>query len=139
MPHPPSESNASPFYRAAKERWKDSEVLVEKMRTTGSVYVAGYAVECLLKALILVSVPRDKERLILSQFRSAKAHDLRWLRKLYFEQGGASFPLRAATDFDVVSTWTTSLRYQPATIDEDDASDFLKSAKRMMEFLDQRI
>ena len=50
----PTSSNARLFYRAAKERFEDAELLLSLNRTTGAVYLAGYSVECIIKSLILI-------------------------------------------------------------------------------------
>ena len=61
-------------------------------RTTAAVYLAGYSVECMLKALILSAVPQAQEAALLARFRGARAHDYEWLLELYAEQGGARLP-----------------------------------------------
>lgn len=55
MPIPRS-TNARLFYRAAKERLEDAELLLSLNRTTAAVYLAGYGVECMIKSLILSSL-----------------------------------------------------------------------------------
>jgi len=42
----------------AKQRFDDALLLLEMGRTTAAVYLAGYSVECMLKALILSAVPQ---------------------------------------------------------------------------------
>ena len=84
----PSSQNARIFYRAAKQRFEDAEFLLDVDRTTAAVYLAGYSVECILKALILTTVPRVQENNLLAMFRGARAHDYGWLLRLYAERGG---------------------------------------------------
>ena len=55
-------------------------------RTTAAVYLAGYSVECMLKALILSAVPQAQEAALLARFRGARAHDYEWLLELYAER-----------------------------------------------------
>ena len=57
----PSAPDARLFFRFALQRHDDAQVLLRYDHTTGAVYLAGYGVECILKALILSGVPR-KER-----------------------------------------------------------------------------
>jgi HEPN domain-containing protein len=45
-------SDARLFRRCALQRFRESEVLFEAGYTTGAVYLAGYGVECILKALV---------------------------------------------------------------------------------------
>jgi HEPN domain-containing protein len=71
----PSAEHARHFYRAAKQRFDDALLLLEMGRTTAAIYVAGYSVECLRKALMLAVVPRGQAEEVLSMFRGAPAHD----------------------------------------------------------------
>lgn len=88
----PASPNARLFYRAAKQRFEDAEFLLSIDRTTAAVYLAGYSVECILKALIVATVPRAQEGEILATFRGGRAHDYDWLRRLYAERGGPGLP-----------------------------------------------
>jgi hypothetical protein len=48
------------FYLTAFPRFEDAEVLSNSQpsRTTGAVYLAGYSVECISKALVLSVTPK---------------------------------------------------------------------------------
>jgi len=74
----PSSAHTRRFYRVAKQRFGDALLLLEMGRTTAAVYLAGYSVECMLKALILSAVPQAQEEEILGRFRGASAHDYEW-------------------------------------------------------------
>jgi HEPN domain-containing protein len=88
----PSSAQARRFYRAAKQRFDDALLLFEMERTTAAIYLAGYSVECMLKALILSVAPQAQEAELLGMFRGARAHDYEWLLHLYVEKGGARMP-----------------------------------------------
>jgi HEPN domain-containing protein len=45
------------FFRAAQQWLAEAQFLLQNDYTTAAVYLAGYAVECMLKALILASEP----------------------------------------------------------------------------------
>ena len=52
------------FYRVAAQRLHEAQWIFEKSNrtfTTVSVYIAGYAVECALKAVLLARTPNSKE------------------------------------------------------------------------------
>lgn len=66
MPEP-RDKDARRFYRAARERWDDAEFLADADRTTGAVYMAGYCVECVLKALIVAQAPRKSRAAVLAR------------------------------------------------------------------------
>lgn len=135
----PSSKNARLFYRAAKERFEDAEFLLGMKRTTGAVYLAGYSVECMLKSLILSSVPHKREDEILATFRGQVAHDFRWLMRLYQRHGGVAIPPRLASHFRRVRNWSTAMRYSPRTIEQRQAQDFLASVTEMINWADGRL
>ncbi len=86
----PHVQEARSFYQSAKQRFENAEFLLEAERTTGAIYLAGYSVECMLKALILSTVPPDQRVERLASFRGARAHDFDWLKAKYFAIGGPS-------------------------------------------------
>ena len=52
----PQSAEARLYYRAAKQRFDDSQLLLRWNRTTAAVYLAGYTVERFMKALVLANV-----------------------------------------------------------------------------------
>src|SRR5947209_4492480 len=78
--HSRSSREARRFKRAAQARLAEAEFLLEHQFRTGAVYLAGYAVECLLKALILSSEPVVLNQDTMRMFKGSKAHDFVWLR-----------------------------------------------------------
>src|SRR5437762_13412001 len=56
------------FYRVAHQRFEDAEILFENNRTTGAMYLAGYAVECALKTLLLANIPPSQHSKLLRSF-----------------------------------------------------------------------
>src|SRR4051812_13914142 len=108
MPLPRSKE-ARDFYQAANRRFEDGQFLLDAGRNTGAVYLAGYAVECMLKALILSSVPGRTATGVLARFRGARAHDYVWLREQYSRLCGPGLPVEIVRDFAMVSTWGTQI------------------------------
>src|SRR5438445_13839371 len=125
----PNDIDARLFYRSAKERLDDAHVLfdAEPKRTTGTVYLAGYCVECLLKALILSSEPPARHEQTLETFRGIKAHSFDWLREQYQLRSGQVFPRAIRQHFRTLNTWGTGLRYVPSTFSEAQAIRFLNA------------
>src|SRR5580658_4612769 len=105
----PKDKLARQFYRAAVQRWEDAEFLLESERTTASVYLAGYCVECMLKALILSQAPKKEKENVLSKFRVSVAHDYNWLRSMYKDSGGARLPKETVEAFVILDNWGTDL------------------------------
>lgn len=136
MPNPRS-VEAKPFYQASLQRLEDARVLLDRGRTTGAVYMAGYGVECVLKALLLERTPRPRRVAILASFRGQIAHNFDWLK----------YELRL-TGFDLdrfdgrvllrVRSWTTDLRYSAKRMEDRKAKTFLHAAVQMHEFVERQ-
>lgn len=135
----PVSPNASLFYRAAKQRYDDALLLLQLQRTTGAVYLAGYSVECMLKALILESVSDRQELLILAQFRGQQAHNPGWLLRLYKKTVSANVPTNVIAHLVRVNSWSTDMRYQPSFMDEGDAQGFMKSVEQITLWVERRL
>src|SRR5215510_14711262 len=88
----PQVSEARAYYRAAKLRYDDALLLMREERTNGAVYLAGYTVECYLKALLLNSVAPRTRRELCERFRGAIGHNIRWLTRLYLRFVRVSIP-----------------------------------------------
>ena len=135
----PGSSDARLYYRCAFQRYEEAEVLFTADFTTGAVYLAGYGIECILKALILMAVPVAARSETLKSFRGSKAHEYEWLRSLYLTNGGARFPREITQQFTLVNDWSTDLRYTPRSVRADDAEAFLKAAVAIIHWADGRL
>ena len=138
----PRDKDAKRYYRAAGQRLEDATFLLDAARTTAAVYLAGYCVECMWKALIITQVGKDKEE-VLDLFRGAGAHNYDWLRSLYVDKYGGKPPPKKDKDlvnaFVIVGSWRTDLRYDPGTMPEDDADAFLDAVRRIRSWADERL
>ena len=122
----PKSKEARLFYRAAEQRFTDAQFIFRKGdRTTAAVYLAGYAVECFLKALILSQLPgRDAE--MLKQFRGGKAHDYDWFETSYIGSRAAPSRVDRRSLRSVVVIGGPKCGINPGTVDpDDDAEDVL--------------
>src|SRR5436309_2268465 len=102
----PSSRDANLYYRCALQRYEEAAVLFKADYTTGAVYLAGYGIECILKALVLMAVPAGDRSDMLKSFRGSKAHEYEWLRSLYLTNGGARFPREITQHFTLVNDWS---------------------------------
>jgi len=96
------------------------------------LYLAGYSVECRLKALILSSVPDRARARMLESFKGNRAHDFQWLRATCFKHGGPRLPREIAHCFIIVGSWSTALRYQARMTKRTVAEEFLSTAETMI-------
>lgn len=127
------------FYQSAWQRLEDAEYLLGAKRTTGAIYLAGYAVECMLKALLIATTPKGQRRAIVESFRGAKAHDFDWLKAAYLRAGGPPLPANILQAFGMVNRWTTVLRYRARAIELAEARVFFTAVRQITEWANGRI
>jgi HEPN domain len=135
----PTSPEARLYYRCALQRHEDAQILLRADHTTGAVYLAGYGIECILKALVLSSLAPAARRAMLDSFRGARAHDYEWLRMQYLQNGGARFPREITEAFTLVNDWSTDLRYLPRTLRPHEAEGFLVAAETIIHWADRRL
>jgi hypothetical protein len=126
------------FYRVAYQRIEEAEVLYRAGYYVGAVYLAGYGVECMLKALIANSSPLKDQPTIEAEFRGQRAHQYEWLRHRYAQTGAPALPRDTNASLAFVSTWDTALRYTPGMGNREDASRFLAEARKILLWADNR-
>ncbi len=100
--------------------------------TTGAVYLAGYAVECMLKALWLSRIPTSERPSLVDRFHGAKAHDFGWLKAQYLRVGGETLPPAISRAIATVNSWSTDLRYQPGAMKINEAEAFLRTVDEIL-------
>ncbi len=135
----PASIEARLFYRCAFQRQEDAQILLRADHTTGAVYLAGYGIECILKALLLSALTAATRAVMLATFRGARAHDYEWLRTQYLQNGGSRFPREITEAFTLVNAWSTDMRYLPRTLKADEAEGFLSAAENIIRWADGRI
>lgn len=135
----PQASEARLFYRAARHRFDEARFLLEGGRTTGAVYLAGYGVECMLKALILSRAPAGKRQDVMRSFRGAGAHNFDSLRYRYLKAGGERFSPVVAKAFALVNTWNTDRRYEARQVRLREAEMFLRNVEEIILWADGRL
>ena len=134
----PKSSEARIFYRSAKQRLEDALILDQHSRGTGAVYLAGYGVECILKALILDSLTARGRAQMLKDFRGQRAHNFDWLRMEYVRGGGPPFPRQVNESFLLVTDWSTDIRYMSGVRDPDDVSTFSAATEAIIAWANGR-
>lgn len=135
----PRDKDARLFYRVAMQRLEDARFLLEADRGLAAVYLSGYCVECLLKALILTRLPATNRKEMVKQFRGGKAHDYGWLREVYYKRDKAGFPPDVVQAFNEVAEWNTEWRYRPGTLEADEAIAFLDAVEVIRAWADRRM
>jgi hypothetical protein len=123
----------------AKQRFEDAEILLDNQppRANGSIYFAGVAVECILKALILAnSTPKERPKL-LDKLKKVYGHDLEALRK---EAGrrGKHMHREVVEDFRRLNTWNNNIRYMPGILPVKDARVVWQAAQTVIRWAEGR-
>ncbi|MFJ6139338.1 HEPN domain-containing protein [Kitasatospora sp. NPDC092286] len=113
---------------AARARQRESKLLRDHGLMCGAVYLAGYVVECKLKALLQKSgksFPRS----------GAEGHNLRGL----WDAAGLRSRDLSGHKREFLDLWTTSLRYDAALPEGSSAEDLLHGAQELASMVTLRI
>ena len=134
-PKPPDE--ATRFWRVAAQRLVEAEFLLEHEFTTAPIYLAGYAVECGLKALLLAEMPASRHAELIAEFRGQRGHDIALLRRRY--RARATIPREIVLHLVLVETWSTDLRYWPGEADSSEAKQFVAAVRAVLDWAKGRL
>lgn len=141
----PRSATAKRYYRCALQRMDEAKILFKAVgasggkTTSGPMYLAGYTVECMLKALIFASLPQNKHAEMMTWFRRGHGHDLSGLRIVYLQNGGARFPADITRSFTLVSDWETEIRYDPKQYEVREVEAFLEATQAILEWANRRL
>ena len=135
----PQDKNALKYYRVAKQRLNEAELILSKAELpAAAIYIAGYAVECILKALLLIQTPAGKRTGMLKSLKDDFGHDLYGLYE--GAQGrGANPPPGVSRELSYVSSWSPEQRYTPGPGNPKDAQRFIKSASVILDWADGKM
>lgn len=123
------------FQRAAAQRFETAEFLLEHAHTLDAQYLAGYTVECSLKALILEMTPAADKPIQLQKLCSgSKMHRPEILLAILRSQG-IRLPLSLTKRFRRF-TWSTDLRYETGRRDRGETRVFLKTAQETYDWVE---
>ena len=134
--------------RASRHRLDDARALLDAARWRCSMYIAGYAVECLLKTKLMhIYNCRDlrslevelQRRSVLPAHRTVFIHDLEELLKLSPGYNRMRQSPRVWMLFKEVNRWMPGWRYEPNLGTEAEASSFLNAIERFMRWIDNNI
>lgn len=126
------------FQKAALQRLTTAEFLLQKGYNLDAMYLAGYTLECAMKALILEFTPAaDKARTLQSISSGGKMHNLQVLSEL-LEKLGCPVPLELRKKIRR-SRWSTALRYESGRTDTGETRAFLKTAKSIYNWVESQL
>ncbi len=114
--------------KLAEMRLEDAQVLLERRRPSGAYYLAGYAVECALKACI---AKRTEEGNFPHSHDLVKLLDDARLRDMFEER--SRHDMEFGSSWGLVKDWSVSSRY--AIHDEQVARDMINCSRKVLECL----
>jgi hypothetical protein len=126
------------FQRAAKQRLTTAEFLLENRYNLDAMYLAGYTIECTLKALILQLTPDGDQIQRLKQISSGKQmHSPEVLGGILKDQG-QPIPLLLVKRFRRFG-WSTDLRYESGRRETGETRGFLRTAKETYDWVEEQL
>jgi HEPN domain-containing protein len=124
--------------RAAKQRLTTAEFLLRHGYALDAMYLGGYAVECTLKALILEVTPVSEREDVRQRISSgAKMHSAEVLGQI-LKGRSRPIPLDLVKRFRRCG-WSTALRYESGHVDRGETRGFLKTAKRVVDWVEGQL
>jgi HEPN domain-containing protein len=131
-------STARDFQRAAAQRLTTAEFLLQNRYNLDAMYLAGYTVECSLKALILESTSPPELPATIQRITTGSAmHRTEVLIGELRDRGIALPP--AVVKRLRRSTWSTDLRYEIGRTDSGETRGFLKTAKLIFDWVEGQL
>jgi HEPN domain-containing protein len=127
-------SRRNVYYYAHLQRLKDAEALFEKQRWIGCIYLAGVAVECLLKYAVCIKEDAIHLEDVYPDLLTAKGHEL----DVLLERAGLTFSnadREIAQCFRRLQSWGVHIRYTSSDGYQQDASQFLNSARTVCKWI----
>lgn len=141
--------DAETFRRAAAQRLSVAQFLVDNTSFhLDAMYLAGYSVECALKALILARTPASGRQSKVNELTEvgSKGHNSEYLKE---QLDRASFPRHPSRsrpsamprevkeDLRLMGEWTTDWRYETGLRREREARSFLAAVTRIYAWVER--
>ncbi len=129
---------------AALKRLMDARVLMAEERWLGAMYLAGYAVECRLKAKLMEILNvwnlDELESQLARRFRqrlSLRTHELEILMTFLDRLVGIRSRMRKEIlrDYTLCSRWQTQFRYSPLDATKYECESFFEAVERFSKFI----
>ncbi|WP_435020958.1 hypothetical protein TA3x_002112 [Tundrisphaera sp. TA3] len=131
-------------FKASQHRRDDAQVLFHGARWRASMYLGGYAVECLLKARLmkrygvrtLADLDQDlKSRGLIAGEATVYSHEIEWLFRITGDQARIRSDRDAWKAYVTVNRWGPEWRYDPDLSGREEAEDFLDALDRVLSWL----
>jgi len=141
-------SGVSDQIKASRHRLDDAQALFEKGRWRGCMYLAGYSLECLLKAKLMqrfrcqtleVLEQLLHSRRLLSRYRSLFTHDLERLLQLLEAKDRLRGSPKTYGAFSLANEWQPAWRYDADLGTEGRAEVFLEAVRSVHNWIQNNV
>jgi HEPN domain-containing protein len=131
-------SSSRDFQRAAGQRLTTANYLLNGKYTLDAMYLAGYTVECSLKALILELTPAAKQADVLKKITSGQRMHSAEVLGAELKRLGRPIPIELVKRLRG-SGWATALRYESGRRPTGETRGFLKAAKAVYDWVEGQL
>lgn len=134
--------------KASKHRLDDARALLNAVRWRGAMYMAGYAVECLLKAKLMRKFDRRnlseledelQRRGMLAAQATVFTHHLEALLGMAQGLDRLRGNRTLWQQFNRVNRWIPAWRYSPNLSSRDEAEDFFEAVEQVLHWVENNI
>jgi HEPN domain-containing protein len=131
--------------KASRHRLDDARALFNSVRWRGSMYIAGYSVECLLKTKLMRMFGcfnlRDLEaelrtRGVMAAHDTIFTHQLEVLLRLTNGVDRLRQDLTLWRAFNLANRWVPAWRYSPERSEREEAEAFLEAVERVLKWIE---
>ena len=135
----PRDPDARRYYRAGKQRLSEAELILRQVKLpAAAVYLAGYAVECLLKSLLIERTPEVERAELVGLMKTQYGHNFTRLRAALAYRG-VHVPANVVGEMTFVSRWSPELRYDPGPGSATVGNRFVAASARIVHWADRGI
>jgi HEPN domain-containing protein len=129
----PSDDLSRKFIRAAGQRFIAVELLLREGLNFEAVYLAGYVIECSMKAVVLRNtLARNRKHFAGAYFKGRQGHNFEVLKKMLVDRG-SRLPSSLSQELHRTA-WSTDLRYEVGRFDAAEVIAFISTARRVLEW-----
>lgn len=122
------------FMRAGLQRFEAANVLLHNQMNLDAIHLAGYTVECALKALLTARTPRSRQK----TFKGSGWHSFERI-KGELGRRGVNLPPRIYEALRRVQTWTTDLRYAVGSREAEESTMFCTAARTIYDWVKEQL
>jgi len=134
--------------KAGRERLKDAQELITAERWQGAMYMAGYAVECLLKSKLMKLYGCRHLRQLEEELTSRG--ELKWQGSIYTHNLDILLEITKSSDrlkqnaeicrtYNLVNRWMPAWRYSTDEYNSQDAIEFMEAVAKLIHWINNNI